>query len=295
MRESSSTWYAADLERYNSEYRVNLLSVHKEIINLQVESWPHLLMVTKSCFEKGPCTIGLDHELFLELHELTESTAEISFNSKALTFCSARSRHLINWREGKKLSFAPLKIATLDYDRALTTVKQYIYALEKLDLSTPSAVLLGIDGGSEYFRLEIKSYFPMIIKSLLLKNEQDFIYYCRNIIGMGHGSSPSGDDLICGALLAYHHLIADQLFIDNISTELKAATGKTSLMGGHMLEIGRSGLAPEIFKALVSSISKGKFEPDLLVRATQIGSSTGIELMIALIAFTENYVKFKRR
>jgi len=295
LREASSTWYAADLERYNSEYRVNLLSIHKEIINLQVESWPHLLMVAKSEFERGPCTIGLDHESFAELGNMVKNAAEITFNNHALKFSSGYNRHSINWREGERLSFAPLKIDNLDHDKALSAVKQYIYALGKVELNTPSAVLLDMGGGSEYFRLEIKKYFPVIIKFMLLKNEQEFMNACRKIIGMGHGSSPGGDDLICGALLAYHHLVADQLFIDNISAEMKEAAGKTSLMGGHMLEIGRLGLTPELFQALITSISKGSFEPDLLTRATQIGNSTGIELMVALVAFAENYVKFKRR
>ena len=292
MTNLCSPWYAADLERYNNEYKVNLLSVHKEIINFRVESWTHLLMVAKSGFERGPCTIGLDLELLVDLHEKAESAAEIRFNNHALTFYAGDSRYSINWREGERLSFAPFKIVNLEHNKALSAIKHYSYALEKIDLNTPSAVLLGMTGGAEYFREATNNFYPEIIKSLILKNEQEFMNACRKIIGMGHGSSPSGDDLICGALLAFHHFIADQLFIDNISAELKAEAGKTSLMGGHMLEIGRSGLTPEVFKALLTSIGKGSFEPELLARVIQIGSSTGIDLMIALITFTINYLEF---
>ena len=294
MRNRSSTWYAADLERYDNEYKANLLSSHKGIINLQVENWPHLLMVAKSGFERGPCTIGLEHEYFFELQKIAEHADEISFNGEALTFCFGNSWYSINWREGERLSFAPYKIVDLDHNKALSAINKYSNALEKIDLITSSAVLLGMNGGADYFRLEIKKYFPVIIKSLLLKNEQEFINACRKLIGMGHGSSPNGDDLVCGALLAYHHFIADQLFIDNISAELKDAAEKTNLMGGHMLEIGRSGLAPDVFKALLTSISRGSFEPELLKRTMQVGSSTGIDLMIALITFTLSYLEFKK-
>ncbi len=292
MRNRFSTWYAADLERYNNEYKVNLLSVHKEIINLKVESWPHLLMVAKAEFERGPCTIGLDQESFAELQKVMESAAEVSFNSQALTVYRGPDVYAINWREGERLSFAPFKIVNLEHNKALSAIKQYSYALEKIELNTPSAVLLGMDGGAEYFRSEVKKYFPLIIKSLLQKNEQEFMNACRKLIGMGHGSSPNGDDLVCGALLAYHHFIADQLFIDNISAELKAEAGKTSLMGRHMLEVGRTGLSPDFFQDLLISISRGSFQPELLARAMQVGSSTGIDLIAALLTFTSSYLCF---
>ncbi len=292
MRNPSSIWYAADLERYNNEYKVNLLSVHKEIINLQVENWPHLLMVAKAGFERGPCTIGLDHELFVDLHKKAESAAEIRFNDHVLTCYSGYSRYSINWREGERLSFAPFKTGKLKHAEVSTTVECYCQALKGIILGTPSSVLLGMAGGANYFRTEIDIFYPKIIISLLLGNEQEFINSCRRIIGMGHGSSPSGDDLICGALLAYHHYMADQLFIENIADELRAEAGKTNLMGRHMLEIGLSGFTPDVFKALLISVSMGRIELSLLRRVFKIGSSTGMDLLIALIVFTKSYIDF---
>ena len=290
MRNRFSTWYAADLERYNNEYKVTLLSIHKEIINFSVENWPHLLMVAKSGFERGPCTIGLDHELFAELHEKAESAAEISFNNHALTFSSGNDMYSINWREGEQLSFAPFKIDNLEHDKVSKTVEQYSRALENIELNTPSAVLLDMPGGAEYFRKTISAAYPEIIKALFKRSEQEFLDACRKIIGMGHGSSPSGDDLICGALLSFHYFTADQSFIDNITAELKAETGKTNMMGGHMIEIGLSGLTPYIFQALLVSIIKGKFEPALLTRTIKVGASTGSDLLIALVLFIKNYL-----
>ena len=292
MRNRFSTWYAADLERYNNEYKVNLLSVHKEIINFRVQKWPHLLMVAKSGFEKGPCTIGLDHEMFLELQEKTEIAKEIRFNNHALTLTSGNDMYSINWREGEQLSFAPFKIDNLEHDKVSETVEQYSRALENIELNTPSAVLLDMSGGAEYFRKAISAAYPEIIKALFKRSEQEFLDACRKIIGMGHGSSPSGDDLICGALLAYHYFIADQLFIENIANELRAEAGKTSQMGRHMLEIGLSGFTPGVFKSLLVSFTMGSIEPSLLRRAFKIGFSTGMDLLIALIVFTKSYVDF---
>ena len=292
MRNRFSAWYAADLERYNNGYKVNLLSVHKDMINFQVENWPHLLMIAKSGFERGPCTIGLDYKLFVEIQEIIESADEISFNNYALTFSSGDSSYSINWREGKRLSFAPFKIGILDYAKVNATVEHYCRTLKDIDQDTVSAILLGIPGGADYFRTEVEAYFPVIIKALFKQNEQEFMNACRKLIGLGHGSSPSGDDLICGALLAYHHFIADQLFIENIAIELRAEAGKTSLMGRHMLEIGLSGLTPDVFKVLLISITMGSIKTNLLRRVLKIGSSTGIDLLVALIFFTKSYLDF---
>ncbi len=290
MIKPGSTWYAADLERYSSEYRVKLLSAHKEILNFRVESWPHLLMVSEDGFEKGPCTIGLKPEFFNEFHERARSATRIWFNNQALRLFVGNKDYSINWREGERLSFAPYKIDNFKHRNVCTTVEHYCQALEGINLNTPSAVLLGMNGGSEYFREKIKYYYPKVINALLLRNEHQLINSCRNIIGMGSGSSPSGDDLICGALLSFHYFTADHMFIDNITAELKAETGKTNLIGGHMIEIGLSGLAPYIFQALLVSISKGRFEPDLLNRTFKVGASTGSDLLIALVKFIKSYL-----
>ncbi len=290
MIKPGSTWYAADLERYSSEYRVKLLSAHKEILNFRVESWPHLLMVSEDGFEKGPCTIGLKPEFFNEFHERARSATRIWFNNQALRLFVGNKDYSINWREGERLSFAPYKIDNFKHRNVCTTVEHYCQALEGINLNTPSAVLLGMNGGSEYFREKIKYYYPKVINALLLRNEHQLINSCRNIIGMGSGSSPSGDDLICGALLSFHYFTADHMFIDNITAELKAETGKTNLIGGHMIEIGLSGLAPYFFQALLVSISKGRFEPDLLNRTFKVGASTGSDLLIALVKFIKSYL-----
>ncbi|MGM0652221.1 MAG: DUF2877 domain-containing protein [Bacillota bacterium] len=291
MRNRFSTWYAADLERYNSEYKVNLLSAHKEIINFKVQTWPHLLMVAKSGFEKGPCTIGIKPAIFSEVQQIAKYAKEIWFNNNVLKLYAGGRPYSINWRVGEQISFAPFKINNLAYGKVSKTIEQYCRSLESIELNTPGAVLLGMPGGAEYFREAISAAYPEIIKALLKQNEQELLNFCRKIIGMGHGSSPSGDDLICGALFAYHHFLADPLFIENISTEFKAEAKKTSLMGRHMLEIGLSGLSPVIFKDLLISISRGVFKPDLLKRSLKVGSLTGIELLIALIYFTKNYLK----
>lgn len=290
MIDPGSTWYAVDLERYSNEYRVKLLSAHKQILNLQVESWPHLLMVSEDGFEKGPCTIGLQPEIFHEFHEIARSATRIWFNNQALRLFVGNNDYSIKWREGERLSFEPFKIDNLKHSNACNTVERYYQALEGIDLNTPSAVLLGMNGGSEYFREKINYYYPKVISALLLRNEHQFISSCRKIIGMGCGSSPSGDDLICGALLSFHYFTADQSFIDNITAELKAEIGKTNLMGGHMIEIGLSGLAPYIFQALLTSIIKGKFEPALLTRTFKVGASTGSDLLIALVKFIKSYL-----
>jgi hypothetical protein len=281
-------WYAADLNEYCERRELSILSTHDKVINFEVEGWPHLLIVADQSLEKGPATIGIGSTEFQALSKMTGSITTGSYEPGILTVHSNNRGKTIavNWRDGKSISFAAYFAAPFDHFKASVAVDYYFHLLKIIDIPTASAVLLGRPGGEEYFRQQIQKHIPPLIKSLIKQKGQDFLQNCRNIIGMGRGLTPTGDDLIHGALIANHCFSLDKNFIRQIDNDFSRQAANTNKYGRHMLEVGKKGLTPLALKGFFETIAEGSPSPEALERLTAIGSGTGFDLAVAAIYFS---------
>lgn len=286
ITELEALWYSADLEKYRSKNEFTVLSIHEHVINLEVRTWPHLLIVADPSVEKGPATIGLsksDFSIFVN----TLNYMEHGWHSPSGIVISNRgSATAIKRNKNKSLSFSPVRFKSLDNKKIDFSTETYLDILRKKNPGTASAVLLGSAGSDKYFREEIGKTFPELISSLLDLKENSFLSSCRKLIGLGRGFSPTGDDLICGALLAFHHFSFNEPFIDSVTKSFCRAGIKTAVMGKHMLEIGIRGLTPEIIKLFLISIKEGTPDPMILERLLRVGASTGMDIATAILCFT---------
>lgn len=248
-------------------------------------------MIAGPELEKGPCTVGLNNSEFIKLKKAVALTGCGWFDPFSIALSFSEGRYLINWREGKKYCFAPVRINDLDYARLAENAGSCRRILQDINIPTASAVLLGLPGGDDYFRDKILSSFPPLVEALLTGLEQEFVASCRKIIGMGRGSTPTGDDLVHGALVAYHCFNYDLLFLDKIFAGFNKAAAKTNPMGRHMLETGRMGLTPEVFQKFILALACSRAEPASLQRMQNIGSSTGYDLMIGLLYFVSQMIR----
>jgi len=278
-------WFADDLRQYSDQYSLNVLSVHKHVINFQVDRWPHLLMVAGSALERGPATVGLNQMDFMLLsaaaHEISGGTfepfkIELAGNDKIST---------VQWSKDGAVSFAPIRFTGLDLRLLKETAKTYRHMLAEFAVPSASAVLNGLPGGEEYFRNQIAVYYPELVDSLLEAREEDFSASCQKIIGMGRGFSPTGDDLIHGSLVAYHYFSYENSLMEKIAEDLSETAELTNLMGKHMLELGRRGLTTEAIRTFIISIAKNMPEYMAIKRVLDIGSSTGYDLATAILYY----------
>ncbi|MEW5784581.1 MAG: DUF2877 domain-containing protein [Bacillota bacterium] len=284
MRPVEALWYAADLDGYRFDAVLRVLSVHEQVINIEVSGWPHLLMLAAPTLPRGPAVVGLPAAAYKSCRAKLPPGAAGRFSPGAICWPGTGEAPAINWRGRPVLSFTPPGGPAGRVQDIKSTLRRYRQLLDRAGFDSAGAVLLERPGGEPYFRQAIQSAYPILVHSLLDNNEQEFNEACRKLIGLGRGATPTGDDLIYGSLTAYH-------FYRRVSGDAWAgpryADGvlqHTSPLGRHLLEMGRKGLTPEPLRDFLNSILRGSYKEELLEKLTQIGSTTGFDITIAVLS-----------
>ena len=281
-------WHACDLYCYDDDFTFRLVSVHDHVVNLQVESWPHLLIVGDLTLEQGPAAIGMAYDDFSLFKSIVTEEIYGTFSQKCLEIRNQNKVCSLSWRDGRAISFAPQRYNNLESCAVKRAVTEYRKLILKKPLPTAAAVLFDLPGGDSYFRQNIINFYPELVDAILQKRKHDLLQHCRKLAGMGKGLTPTGDDLIHGALLAFHYFIYDDIFLKQLADNFRAVyRNNTNLFGAHMLELGLAGLTPLIVIAFLNSIAEGSPDPLIYKRLIEIGSCTGHDIAIALLYFAE--------
>jgi hypothetical protein len=286
-----ASWYAADLDSCSTRSKITRLSIHDHVINFRVDTWPHLLMVADSQLERGPATVGCSDHKFVKIAGIAGAMNSGWYEPLNIKLSGAAGDACLNWRRAEPCDFSLPKISIFDRVTMLETVEAYLAMLCKMTHRSAAAVLLGLPGGEDYFRQEINNNLPDLLNALITAGEKDFIKACRNLIGMGKGFSPSGDDLVHGALVAYHSFMNDNSFIVKISEPFHRLFGQTNFMGQHMLELGWKGCASEAMIALLLALNDRVVDKHVLSRVLKIGSGSGFEMAIAILLYVKTVLQ----
>lgn len=279
----AATWAAADLEPYCGCYALKLLSLNDHVANFQVTGWPQLFFIGDLQLARGPASIGLTTEDFEQFKSLLQLSNRSRIQDGRAIFESPESTIIIDRRGGEEKSFAPVIDALKNKMEIRSVLPYYSTILNDLKINSPSAVLLERPGGEDFYRQAIAENYPPIIKALINQNKQVLIKYCRNICGMGHGLTPTGDDLIHAAFVVANLFgQKGKVFMNSLRPEVEAFSAQTGLFGRHMIEIGRQGLTPEPFLNYLETLGRGFETPDIFDDMIRIGSATGFDLAIGM-------------
>jgi hypothetical protein len=283
-------WYAADLDLYRRDSSFELFSAGEKFISLQVETWKHLLIIAESSLEAAPATIALTGSDFTMLKSFLARGKRGLLKKNSLLIEHEDNLCKLDWRRGVPKFFSPVHFFKADRLLISKSLKQYRDFLAEKELSSPAAVLLGLQGGEDYFRQQIGQSYPLVVESLLNQNKEAFIICCRRMAGLGRGLTPTGDDMLHGALVAFHHFISGTAFIEAVKNEFTAVTQRTNIFGRHTLEMGLRGLTPEIFGMFLRTIARGEADSRLLKRIISLGSSSGMDIAIAMFFFLKTWL-----
>jgi hypothetical protein len=286
-----ASWYAADLDSCRARSNITRLSLHDHVINFRVDSWPHLLIVADSQLERGPATVGCSDHIFSRVAGIARDMNSGWYEPFFIRLSGAAGEACLKWRTADPCYFSLPKISVFDRATLLKTVEAYLALLRTMTQQSAAAVLLGLTGGEDYFRQQISNNMPNLLNALITESEKDFIEACRNLIGMGKGFSPTGDDLIHGALLAYHCFMNDDSFIFKISGSFHALFGQTNFMGQHLLQMGWKGKASEAMIAFMFTLNDGVVNKSALRRVLKIGSGSGFEMAIAMLLYVKTMLQ----
>lgn len=283
-------WYAADLDRYWRESSFELVSISKRVIILQVENWEHLLILAESSLEANPAMIALTDADFIILKTCLGRSKGGLFKKSSLLIEHEDDLYKLDWRKSVPKFFSPVQLLKNDRFLIRKALKQYRGFLADKELSSSAAVLLTLQGGEDYFRQQIGQSYPLVVDSLLKQNEEAFIKYSKKMIGLGRGLTPTGDDMLHGALVAFHYFIDGTAFMETIKREFSMATQRTNIFGRHVLEMGFRGLTPEIFSIFLRTVARGEADRRLINRIVSLGSSSGVDIAIAMFFFLKTWL-----
>lgn len=278
----SGRWVAVDVAKQNRNAPLQLLSVHDRVINLKEEGQFRLLMLAHPLLPRGPACVGLTADLFNRCRDLLSRGVPV-YRAPGTLHLGGEHGLSVSWRGWPEISFDPPERLAQNTAGITKALHYYAQWLEAVEAPSAAAVLLGVRGPDPYFRAKIGQHFPEMVGALLDCNEPEFRRQCSSLVGLGRGSTPTGDDLVFGALVAVHYynrMAGTHAYVPALPVE---AAGQTTPLGAHMLELGQSGLAPQPVRQFVLSIFHGQPQKDLLLDLLDMGSSSGYEIAAALL------------
>lgn len=287
-------WFAGDLAGYRSVYPLRVLSVHRQVVNLVVNGWPHLLALSSPALYKGPAAICLEEEGFFVCRDQISRLSTGWFQPGSINLAGKEGGLTIDWANCPSYLFDPPPLPAanpLKLNRPLDLLRSRLSLAGEVP---SSAALLGIEGGESYFRAAIMESFPPLVGSLLTGSKEQFDIYCRRLCGLGRGATPTGDDLIHAAVITcryYFHSNDLSWTPPDYPSGLRFAT---TYLGAHMLEMARRGLTVEPVRNLLSGIFTGTLNLNRINLLLEIGSSTGYDLAAA-IWYTLSYLLDNRQ
>ncbi|WP_186356242.1 DUF2877 domain-containing protein [Streptomonospora sp. PA3] len=106
---------------------------------------------------------------------------------------------------------------------------------------------------------------------------------CRRLIGRGPGLTPSGDDLICGYLLAARHLGASAAAAALAAAAERAAPATTALSADLVRHAAAGRACPQAVEVLDALGGHGPLAP-ALEELRRIGHTSGTDLALGMLA-----------
>lgn len=279
----NSSWYASDLDYFESGSEFRILSVHKNVINLVSDKYSRLLIIAVEGPVKGPSTIGLAEKDFLCLGSLISETDCFFLEGNKLMIAGNSGSISLNITFGEKISF---NVADYAVTEPVISSESYLFyrkILEKWPSPSSSAVLFNLPGGEDYFRNTILANYPYLVASLLKSDEEEFLNRCRKIIGMGRGLTPTGDDLIHGTLVTFRYFRPFFKFKNWTFKELINLSNNTTKHGKHMINLGFHGLTLQPVIELLLDLAAVNEPVENMHGMFNIGSSTGYDLAVAIL------------
>jgi len=287
QKEYEVQWWAGDLAAYNKPRKISVLSVHDLVINLRVEGWRHLLMVAAPLTWRGPATVGLTRESFYDFKRVAYPGLKGSFELGIVRF-SVNCKASMCLCAGKDISFAPGVLPAADTAALHSVLPEVKTSLLAAGGDTSSSVLIGGSSGEGFFRERIAESFPRLLDSLAAGDRAGFSSACVSLAGLGRGATPSGDDLVFGALLTYRYFMQSMGKYWQPPHIPPEAMAGTTLLGAHMLEMSRRGLAPEPVRDYLAGLIGGENNAGILSRVIMLGASTGFDIAHAVLATLEH-------
>jgi hypothetical protein len=124
-----------------------------------------------------------------------------------------------------------------------------------------------------------------------------------DLIGLGPGLTPAGDDYLAGYLAALLHIAADNPHATVARTLVSDAInavgpGSTHPMSAFLLDEYRAGMIPDFLSMCLRALRRASTEEHLrtcVLRVLDHGASSGTEMMLGILAASKDFGPEPRR
>ncbi len=165
-----------------------------------------------------------------------------------------------------------------------------------------AACLVGIKGffplliGEVEIDQILQTIIPSVEKiSLSIKNSDwsEFVKSTANIVGVGMGLTPSGDDFLSGVFVAlyfYNTTFGKGFTVDKLKNLANSVASKTSLFSATLIKAAANGWVQDVISCWLVSLFQGdsKQVKELTRKILKIGHSSGADILLGLIITLES-------
>jgi hypothetical protein len=160
--------------------------------------------------------------------------------------------------------------------------------VEKLSLS----ILKNAEGLSNLCRRALP-HILKLVSSIEKLDEGGLDKSVKNLVGLGPGLTPSGDDFLCGFLASFGWVLrsyrAERRRLEAVEGSVLDHAGRTSLLSRQLLEHAARGEVGERAEDFLSALlgDEGEDLRDLTFRVSKTGETSGADMMLGLILGAE--------
>lgn len=287
----------------NTAATLRVLSVHDHVINFYTPSWSHLFMICDPSVHRGPASIGLSFCLFEDLLKTIDQELPCRFDPGQIIIGGVDGGIRISL-DGEIVSFVPPLPEGRSTGESSAYLEEALPALRRLANGRLCSVLLGDQDGldaedpAEWLDLgsEIRTTFPRFLEALMAGDSPALELWSKRLVGLGFGSTPTGDDLIHGALVALHYLERLSSLRYEAPVLPRSLWKLTTPLGAHMLAMGRLGLTPEPVGRFLKELCEQTLSGRTMGQLAAIGSDTGINIAVGAYRMLRNHAhRFRSR
>jgi len=285
MREIRATWAANDLFARGGAVSLRVISLHDHVMNFQADEWGHLLMLADPGMYRGPASAGLSRKDFQALRIRLRPGDAASFHDGAIELRDIFDLRL-SLAAAERMNFSvPL---SLSLDRAALSLPAVAEAMAELSAPHLCSCLLAASGvvACDPFARTLAREFPRLIHALAQGGQTEFEDASSRLVGLGYGSTPTGDDLIHGALVALHYMSRATRSGPPVPSLPPALGARTTPLGAHMLEMGRRGLSAGPLRDFALNLLAGEPLDPTFAGLGRMGSDSGCNMAVGFYLMT---------
>ncbi len=242
---------------------------------------------------KGPLTVNINENL--PAHQALSNNGYLLLSPNRIKFIQPAMEIKIN---SQTHVWTPLILNKVDFNleafinRSRLIDREMIRQLSDNESDFTSCNIRNIanQGQAQEIQTNIKNNLK---SSLSSRNEVAAFEPLSNLLGCGEGLTPSGDDFICGFLLAAHAwkeiLFPGFALQEAIQKIIEVAFGKTTTLSANLIACAASGSADErIIRCVKWLNSDGRSAAQIIKELLSYGSSSGLDTLAGMLAFIQS-------